>query len=109
MKAGSWPAGAFTDQTASRDVDLTAGIAKPGEYEAVFRPAHPGAEIEIQEAELLIAGRPIPDRVRRLPGGAALGLYRMEQTAPGSPTVPRIKARMAASAPGSGSIFIRLR
>jgi len=106
LKAGQWPPGAFTSHTTTHDIDLTAGVSKPGQYEIQFRSGLNGGALEIQTAELVISGRVIPDRVRRLPAGSTFSLYRMEQTTLDSPTAIRVTARVAGDKPCSGQVFL---
>jgi hypothetical protein len=81
-KAGTWSADAFPAEWTTHDIDLTRGVRQAGEYEIRFLPALAGTKLEIQGVELLIAGRVIPHRVRRLTGQQVFSLYRMEQTTP---------------------------
>jgi alpha-L-fucosidase len=106
-KAGAWPADAWGPQWTTRDIDLTAGIAKPGQYEIHLRPAGVRGTLEIRTVELLIAGRVIPDRVRPLPGQHRFSLYRMEQTTADFPTAVRVVARILGTPPCAGDLYVR--
>ena len=108
IKAGAWPASAFGRQWTTQDIDLTPGIAKPGQYEIRFRPVTDRGGLEIQTVELVIAGRVIPGRVQRLAGHDGFSLYRMEQTTADSPTAVRVVAR-AAGTPHAGNLYVRPR
>jgi hypothetical protein len=96
IRAARWTADAF-EQAGTRDFDVTAAVARPGQYEVAFRP-DAGTSVEIQKVELLIAGRPIPNRVSRLGEGTTFRLYRMEQTTADTPTGLRVSVRIAAKA-----------
>jgi alpha-L-fucosidase len=107
IAAGKWSPGAFASHATAHDIDLTAGVLKPGQYEIQFCSAPDGGTLEIQKAELVISGRAVPDRVRRLPPGNRFSLYRMEQTTPDSPTAIRVTARVAGDKPCSGQVLLR--
>ena len=109
LKAGAWSADAFKADWTTRDIDLSSGVHKPGHYEVQFLPASTAATLEIQNVELLIADRVIPDRVRRLAGQQDFSLYRMEQTTSDSPTAVRVTARMTGEKPGLGEVLVRPR
>ena len=109
LKAGAWSADAFQNDWTTRDIDLSSGVQKPGHYELRFLPVSKAARFDIQNVELLIAGRIIPDRVQRTAGQHNFSLYRMEQTTPDTPTAVRLTARMTGDKPGAGDVLVRPR
>ena len=105
--AGRWPRDAFRGTWTPRDLDVTQGISKPGQYEVRFQPA--SDTLEIQSVDLLIAGRPIAGRVARLAKPNAFSIYRMEQTTSDSPTALRVVGRCTDDNSHPGAILIRPR
>ena len=109
LKAGTWSTDAFLNDWTTRDIDLSSGVLKPGHYELRFLPDSAPARLEIQNVELLIGGRVIPDRVQRLAGQQIFSVYRMEQTTPDSPTAVRVTARTTGGKPGPGEVLLQPR
>jgi hypothetical protein len=93
----SFPAGG------AADLDISAGLPRPGQYEVQFRPDAAGWSAE--RVDLVIGGQVLPGRVRRLEGRPlAFGLQRIEQTTAETPTILRVQAR----GDGAGSIWVRM-
>jgi alpha-L-fucosidase len=105
--AARWPVDAFNTTWTDRDMDVTPGVVKPGQYEVRFQPASGRDTLEIQSVELLIAGRMVPNRIQRLSGRHAFSVYRMEQTTADSPTALRVIGRITDENPCPGEILIR--
>jgi len=106
-KAASWDARAFPPGGGAAELDLSAGVPQPGQYEIRFSPRT--GRLEIESVELIIRGQVLPGRVRRLgPGESAFGLQRIEQTSAETPTILAIKARATGEASSGGDVFVRL-
>ncbi len=105
-----WTESTFAADWKTWSVDLTPGIAAPGEFELDFRKTAGPGEIEIRSVELLIAGQPIAGRARPLDGSPGRFIvYRMEQTSADSPSAARVTARFASGRSCAGQVRIRPR
>jgi alpha-L-fucosidase len=108
IKGADWASSAFSAQGALLDLDVTAGVPRPGRYEARFQAAPQAADLQIESIELMIGGQVISNRVQRLADPHRFSLFRMEQTTHESPTLLRVMARIGVGKPGGGAVWLRL-